>query len=98
MLDLTSARDNTTYDRITYWISVKLQVGTHAEFLSLSGKRLKQADFVYDNKINVNGSSIPFISSMTIADALTDAKTILEFSKIKVEAVPRSEFDISNLQ
>lgn len=98
VLDLTSARDNTTYDRITYWISVKLQVGIHAEFLSVSGKRLKQADFVYDNKINVNGTAIPFISNMTIADALTDAKTVLEFSKIKVEAVPRSEFDISNLQ
>lgn len=98
VLDLTSARDNTTYDRITYWITVRRHVGIHAEFFSVSGKRLKQADFVYDNKISVQGTAIPFISKMTITDALTDAETVLEYSEIKIEAVHRSEFDIANLQ
>lgn len=98
LLELTAARPNTTYDKINYWVSVKRQVGVHADFLSVSGKRLKQADFVYDGKASVNGKSFPFVSKMTISDQLTDARTVLEFENVRVQAVPRSEFDVTNLQ
>ena len=98
MLELTAAKENTTYDRIIYWISAKNKTGVHAEFFSVSGKALKQADFSYNNAIKVQNDSVAFISAMTISDALTDAKTVLEFSNVNVEEVPQSEFDVANLQ
>lgn len=98
VLDLTSARENTTYDHIVYWIAAKGWVGIHADFYSISGKLLKKADLVYDNRINFQGKTAPFISKMSIFDALTDARTVLEYSKIKIEEVPRSEFDVANLR
>jgi hypothetical protein len=98
VLDLTAARQNTTYDRILYWVSDQRQVGVHAEFLSVSGKQLKRADFIYDNRISVNGKTVPFVSRMTISDALTDARTVLDYDQIRVQAVPLSEFDAGNLQ
>jgi hypothetical protein len=98
VLELTAARQNTTYDRIVYWISDSRRVGVHADFMSVSGKRIKRADFVYDNRIAVNGKSQLFVSRMTIQDELTDAKSVLDFSKIRVGAVSASEFDVGNIQ
>lgn len=98
VLDLKSSNRQSTYDRITYWVSVKRGLAVQAEFLSLSGKKLKSATFEYGNKINVAGKSIAFVSRMSIADALTDAKTVMDYSKIKAQAVPSSEFDVGNLQ
>lgn len=98
LLDLSAAKSNATYDRIKYWISVTRGVGVHAEFLSVSGKTLKTADFDYKNTIEVKDSVIPFVSNMTIRDALTDSVTTLEYSNIKVESVPRFVFDPANLQ
>ncbi|MBV8617864.1 MAG: outer membrane lipoprotein-sorting protein [Curvibacter sp.] len=98
VLDLTAANRQTTYDRITYWVSVRRGVAVQAEFLSLSGKKLKSAQFEYDNSITVRGRSLPFVSRMSIADALTDARTTLQYSQVKVQAVPASEFDVGNLQ
>jgi hypothetical protein len=79
-------------------VSDQRQVGVHAEFLSVSGKQLKRADFIYDNRISVNGKTVPFVSRMTISDALTDARTVLDYDQIRVQAVPLSEFDAGNLQ
>ncbi len=98
VLELTAARQNTTYDRILYWVSEKRNVGVHAEFLSVSGKHLKRADFIYDNHISVGGKPYPFVSRMTISDELTDARTVLDYANVKVQAVPLSEFDAGNLQ
>lgn len=98
VLELTANARQTTYDRITYWISVRRQVGLKADFLSLSGKRLKSAQFEYGNTVSVNGQSIPFVSQMVISDATTDARTVLHYSHVKVHAVPAAEFDVANLQ
>lgn len=98
LLELTATDRNTTYDRLLYWISAERGVGVRAEFFSLSGKRLKSADFEYKNAAEFNGKSIPFISRMAIADELTDARTLLEYSKISVQPIPRSEFDVSHLE
>ncbi|MCS6765946.1 MAG: outer membrane lipoprotein-sorting protein [Candidatus Protistobacter heckmanni] len=98
VLDLSANNRQTTYDRITYWVSAKRGLAVKAEFLSLSGKKLKSADFEYGNSIVANGKTIPFVSKMTIADALTDARTTLQYTRIKVQAVPASEFDVGNLQ
>lgn len=99
VLDLNAQPNRqTTYDRITYWVSVKRGVAVQADFLSLSGKKLKSAQFEYGNNITVNGRQVPFISKMRIADALTDARTDMQYSHVKTQAVPASEFDVGNLQ
>lgn len=98
VLDLTSANKQSTYERITYWVSARRGVAVQAEFLSLSGKKLKSAQFDYANKGTVNGKPIHFISRMTIVDAMTDATTAMDFTNIHAQAVPASEFDVGNLQ
>lgn len=98
VLDLRAVDKQSTYDRITYWISIQRGVGVQAEFLSLSGKKLKTATFVYDNVIKDKDRQIPFVSQMTIQDALTDARTVLNYSRIQVKSIPDAVFDIGNLQ
>lgn len=96
VLALTAANRLATYDNLLYWISANRGVAVQAEFRSLSGKKLKSAQFEYGNRINVEGKSLPFVSFMVISDALTDAKTTLEYTHITVKAVPESEFDLSH--
>jgi hypothetical protein len=97
VLELVANSQQTTYDRLKYWISVTKGLGMQAEFYSLSGKLIKKAEFQYDHLVNIDGKNSPFISKMTIFDAITDAKTILEFSQIKVRALHSAELDVNNL-
>lgn len=97
-LELTAVGRQTTYDRITYWVSVRRGVAVQAEFFSLSGKKLKSATFEYDNRVIANGKTIAFVSRMVIADALTDARTTLQYSRVKAQAISSAEFDVGNLQ
>lgn len=97
VLDLKAISNKTTYDRLHYWISKVRGVAVHAEFLSLSGKRLKAAHFEYGNTIQIDGRRVPFVSRMTISDDLTDAVTVLSYSGVKVQHIPASEFSVSNL-
>lgn len=99
VLDLSAAPNRAaTYDRITYWVSVKRGVAVQADFLSLSGKKLKSAQFEYGNSITVGGRQALFISKMAIVDALTDARTDMQFSRVRTQALASSEFDVGNLQ
>ena len=98
VLYLSAKHKRATYDRIRYWISTKREVGIKAEFYSVSGKLLKTARFEYDNAIEYEGRRIPFISKMTIRDALIDAETIMEFGSAKVKKIAVSEFDLGQLQ
>lgn len=98
VLDLKAKHKRATYDRIRYWISAKREVGVQAEFYSVSGKLLKTARFEYDNAIEYEGRHIPFISKMTIRDALIDAETTMEFGAVKVKKIAASEFDLGQLQ
>jgi len=98
VLELTATGRQATYDRVLYWVSAPRGTGVQAEFLSLSGKKLKSAQFDYGNHIELQGRTAPFISRMVISDALTDAKTTLEYDHVVVKAVPASEFDVSHLQ
>jgi len=98
VLELTATSRQATYDRVTYWISAPRGTGVQAEFLSLSGKKLKSAEFDYGNHIELQGRTAPFISRMVISDALTDARTTLEYSHIVVKPVPASTFDVSHLE
>ncbi len=98
VLDLSAKHKRTTYDKIRYWVSVKRLVGLKAEFYSLSGKLLKSATFEYANTIEHDGKRIPFVSRMTIRDALVDAETTMEFGTVKVKKIPASEFDLGQMQ
>lgn len=98
VLDLVARTKQTTYDRIIYWIDVHRGTAVKAEFLSPSGKLLKSARFEYGNVVSLDGRDISFISRMTINDALSDARTELQYSHVRIEAVPASVFDVANLQ
>lgn len=98
VLDLKAKHNRATYDKVRYWVSVKRNVGVKAEFYSVSGKLLKTARFDYANTILYKGERIPFVSRMTIRDALTDAETVMEFGTVKVHKVSASEFDLGQLQ
>lgn len=97
VLELKAKHKRATYDRIKYWISVKRRVGMKAEFNSISGKLLKTAWFEYGNTITHNGNPIPFVSKMTIRDALVDSETTMEFSSVTVNNVSASEFDLGQM-
>ena len=97
VLDLTAKHKRTTYDKIRYWVAKKRKVGVRAEFYSVSGKLLKRATFVYGNTIEYQGKKIPFISRMTITDAMSDAETTMEFGKVTVKAIAPAEFDLGQL-
>ena len=98
VLDLNAKQKRATYDRIRYWVSVKRLVGVKAEFYSLSGKLLKTARFEYNNSIEHEGKRVPFVSKMTIHDALIDAETTMEFGTVKVKKIAASEFDLGQMQ
>ena len=98
VLILSARHKRTTYDRIRYWISVEREVGVKAEFYSLSGKPIKMARFEYNNAITYEGQRIPFVSKMTIRDALIDAESTMEFDAAKVKKIPASDFELGQLQ
>lgn len=98
VLDLNAKHKRTTYDRIRYWVSVKRGVGLKAEFYSVSGKLLKTARFEYGNTIEHDSKRLPFISKMTIRDALIDAETTMEFGTVKVKKIAAAEFDLGQMQ
>ena len=98
VLNLNAKHKRATYDKIRYWVSVKRMVGIKAEFYSVSGKLLKSARFEYNNTIEHGGQRLPFVSKMTIRDALIDAETVMEFGTVKVKKIAASEFDLGQLQ
>ncbi len=98
VLDLKAKHNRATYDKVRYWVSVKRSVGIKAEFYSVSGKLLKTARFDYGNNMQYEGQRIPFVSRMTIRDALIDAETVMEFGTVKVQKVSSGEFDLGQLQ
>jgi hypothetical protein len=79
-------------------VSIKREVGVRAAFYSVSGKLLKTARFEYDNLIEYEGHRIPFVSKMTIRDALIDAETTMNFGTVKVKKIGASEFDLGQMQ
>ncbi len=98
VLDLKAKHNRATYDKIRYWVSKKRSVGVKAEFYSVSGKLLKTAHFDYGNSIQYEGQHAPFVSRMTIRDALIDAETVMEFGTVKVQKVNAGEFDLGQMQ
>jgi hypothetical protein len=97
-LELKAKAKNVTYDGIRYWIAKDDRVGVKAEFLTVSGEMFKSATFEYSNKMASGGKDYPFISKMTIVDALkAQNKTTLSYQTPKAEKHPDSIFNVNNL-
>ena len=97
-IELKAKAKNVTYDRIRYWVNKQDRVGIKAEFLTLGGELFKVATFEYKNKIEAGGKQIPFVSTMTITDAVnTKAKTVLNYKSPKPSKLPDALFNVNNL-
>ena len=98
VFDLKAVTKKATYDRIKYWISKKSLVGVKSQFFTVSGKMFKTATFRYENEIKVDDRQQPFISKMTIVDALVEADiTTMEFSEPILAKIPDSTFNLNFL-
>jgi len=96
VFDLKAVSKKSTYDQIKYWISKERLVGVKSEFYTVSGKLFKTAVFEYDNQIVIENKPNPFISKMTITDALIEANiTTLIFNDSQLVRIPDSTFDMN---
>lgn len=98
VFDLKGKNKKVTYDRIKYWISKKDFLGIKAEFYTISGKMFKTATMEYNNKIKKKNKVQPFISKMTIQDAVSKQNvTTMQYRKIKIKKIADSVFNINLL-
>jgi hypothetical protein len=97
-LTLAAKDKKVTYDRIDYWISTIDNVGIKADFFTISGKRFKSAVFTYENRIEIHGKLRPFVSKMTITDALIGQNiTTLSYSEVNIASIPDAAFNLNLL-
>lgn len=96
VFDLRSNNDQTTYDRIKYWLSKDRLVGIKAEYYTVSGKKFKTAEMAYNNAILIDGKKRPFISEITMYDELvSNDVTRLNMTKPKLEPLPDYVFNLN---
>jgi hypothetical protein len=96
VFDLKAISKKSTYDQIKYWISKDRLVGVKSEFYTVSGKLFKTAVFEYANQVILENKPSPFISRMTITDALIATNiTTLIFNNNQIVRVPDSTFDMN---
>jgi Outer membrane lipoprotein-sorting protein len=97
-LELKAKEKNVTYDRIRYWVRKKDRLGVKAEFLTIGGEVFKKASFKYNNSLDIGGKKMPFVSLMSIVDAINSAsKTTLKYQPPKAQKHPDSIFNVNNL-
>jgi outer membrane lipoprotein-sorting protein len=96
VFDLRSNNDQTTYDRIKYWVSKERLVGIKAEYYTLSGKKFKIAEMSYDNTLLIDGKERPFISTITMYDELMSSDvTHLNMTNPRLEPLPDYVFNVN---
>ncbi len=96
LLDLHAVDKKATYDRIKYWISKEKLTGVKAEFYTVSGKLFKTAVFEYGNTVTVDEKPQPFISKMTITNAvIKEDVTVMNYRKVSFRRVPDSTFNLN---
>lgn len=99
VLMLKAKANNLTYDQIRYWISEKTKRAIKAEFLTLQGKPFKRATLEYNNKVQVDGQTIDFVSKMEIVDATFEQnKSVLKYMNPRLEDHKESIFNVNNLK
>jgi hypothetical protein len=98
VFDLKSKNNNTPYDRIKYWISKERVVGVQAEYLTVSGKKVKSAIMESANTVRIDGRVRPFISKITIYDELLSQNvSTLTLTKPTFRKLPSYVFDVNLL-
>lgn len=98
VFDLTARDTKSTYDRIKYWISQDRGVGVKAEYYTVSGKKLKTGVMKYENTVQIEGRSTPFISQLVIYNDLSqEDRTVMSFSPPKFETLDDYVFSLSFL-
>ena len=98
LYELKAKNKKVTYDRIRYWVSKKRKIGLKAQFFTLSGKMFKTAFFEYGHTIEVNGEERPFVSKMTIINAMVKTeKTIMAYHNINIREISASAFNLNLL-
>lgn len=98
VLHLKAKSNNLTYDQIRYWISEKSKLAIKAEFLTLQGAVFKSATMEYNNKLSLNGKSIPFISKLNIQDAkFKENQSSIIYQEPKIQTFSPSVFNVNNL-
>ncbi|MDD5581179.1 MAG: outer membrane lipoprotein-sorting protein [Methylobacter sp.] len=96
VFNLKSKNDKTTYDQVKYWISKKRLVGVKAEYFTVSGKKFKLAAMDYANTVNIAGEERPFISKITMREALlSEDVTYLSLTKPRFDALPDYVFNLN---
>jgi len=94
-LALTATKKGLTYDKITLWIDKKNNYPIKAEYLSLSGKKLKEA--IFSDYKEMAGGMRP--TKILIKDALNNKETsLLTIIEMKAKNFPDSFFVRENLQ
>ena len=98
VLDLKAVNKKVTYDRIKYWVSKERLVGIKADFFTVSGRRFKSATFEYNNIIKIKELSRPFVSKMTITDAVIQSNvTTMIYDDVILKKIPDSIFNLNLL-
>lgn len=96
VFDLQSKNDKTTYDRVKYWVSKRRLVGVKAEYFAVSGKKFKLASMEYKSSVLIDGKLRPFISKITMVDALiSDDVTYLNLTKPRFEPLADYVFNLN---
>jgi hypothetical protein len=96
VLELTAKARNVTYDRIRYWVALERKVGLKAEFYTVSGKLMKWASFEYGGQIAFAGRRLPFVSRMTIRDAVNAGNvTTLDYANVSVKKLNPELFELA---
>ncbi|MBT6340458.1 MAG: outer membrane lipoprotein-sorting protein [Desulfobacula sp.] len=96
--ELKAKNKKVTYDKIKYWVSEKRRIGLKAQFFTRSGKMFKTAFLEYDHTILINGEERPFVSKMTILNAMVKTdKTIMAYHNINIREISPSSFNLNLL-
>jgi negative regulator of sigma E activity len=97
-LNLKAKSKNTTYDKITYWISKKEKLAVRADFLTLSGEIFKSAEFKYGNTVTVKSATFAFISEMKIIDSSNSKNiTVIKYQTPREESHAKMIFNVNNI-
>jgi len=87
-----------SYSHIKLWVSEQQKVIRKAEFYTRTGRHIRTATFYYNATLEYDGESIPFLSSLTVAQLLGSVKTtVLHFDDYKLTSFPPTLFNKDTL-
>lgn len=98
VLNLLAKNTFVTYDRIVYYVSVARLVPLKAEFYTVSGKLFKTAVFEMNNRLDIDGKAQPFVSKMSIQDAIEKSNySLLQYREVSTRQFGADTFSLGSL-